>query len=374
VTRPGAAVRAADVDRIVTPVRPASTERLRIAVVAPVAQALPPTRSGSVESVTALLVEGLVADGHDVTLFATGSSRTSARLHATFARGYHDDPDLWPWEVCELMNLAAAVERADAFDVVHYQAEYAPISLALGRLSRAPLVTTLHHAPSAAEVAMWSRYPEAPFIAVSRVQAELLGSLNVIGTVHHAVDTDVFAPRGRPEGYLLFLGRFTEGKGVLQAVDIARRTDRRLLLAAAANEYYERTVAPLVDGRRVVHVGELGQTDKAALLAAADALLYPVQTGEPFGLVLAEAAACGTPVAALRRGAVPELVDDGVTGRAFATTEELVEGLAEVVALDRTRVRERAVERFRPARMVGEHVAAYRQVVAERRGLEGAAT
>jgi glycosyltransferase involved in cell wall biosynthesis len=351
-----------------------SADRLRIAVVAPVAQSVPPARSGSVESVTALLVEGLVDQRHDVTLFATGSSRTSAKLHATFARGYHEDPDLWPWEVSELMNLAAAVERADAFDVIHYQAEYAPISLAFYWLSRAPLVTTLHHAPSAPEVALWSRYPEAPFIAVSRAQAELLGGLNVIGTVHHAVDTAVFAPRGEPEGYLLFLGRFTEGKGVLEAIEIARRTERRLLLAAATNEYYQRAVAPLVDGERVVHVGELGQPDKVALLAKADALLYPVQTGEPFGLVLAEAAACGTPVAALRRGAVPELVEDGVTGRAFATVDELVEGLPGVLALDRARVRARGVERFGAARMIEGHVNVYRRLVAERRRVEQAAT
>jgi len=360
--------------RTVMPVRPESVDRLRIAVVAPVAQSVPPARSGSVESVTALLVEGLVDQSHDVTLFATGSSRTSAKLHATFARGYHEDPDLWPWEVCELMNLAAAVERADAFDVIHYQAEYAPISLAFSRLSHAPVVTTLHHAPSSSEVVLWSRYPDAPFMAVSRAQTELLGGLNVVGTVHHAVDTAVFTPGGQPEGYLLFLGRFTEGKGVLEAIDIARRTDRRLLLAAATNEYYERSVAPHVDGARVVHVGELGQSDKVALLARADALLYPVQTGEPFGLVLAEAAACGTPVAALRRGAVPELVDDGVTGRAFATVDELIEGLPEVLTLDRARVRARAVERFGAGRMVAEHVTVYRRLVAEHRRAEQVAT
>ena len=365
MTRAAAAARAG-AGRPVTPSRPDSAERLRIAVVAPVAQSVPPARSGSVESVTALLVEGLVDQGHDVTLFATASSRTSAKLHATFARGYHEDPDLWPWEVTELMNLAAAVERADAFDVIHYQAEYAPISLAFSRLSRAPLVTTLHHAPSPSEAALWSRYPDAPFIAVSQVQARLLAGLNVVGTVHHAVDTDVFSPRGPSEGYLLFLGRFTEGKGVLEAIEIARRTGRRLLLAAATNEYFERLVAPLVDGERVVYVGEVGQPDKAALLAHADALLYPVQSGEPFGLVLAEAAACGTPVAALRRGAVPELVDDGVTGRTFETLDELVAGLPDVLALDRAAVRARAVERFGAPRMVGEHVAVYRNVIAER--------
>jgi glycosyltransferase involved in cell wall biosynthesis len=183
----------------------------------------------------------------------------------------------------------------------------------------------------------------------------------------------VFTPRGRPEDYLLFLGRFTEGKGVLEAIEIARRADRRLLLAAAINEYYERAVAPLVDGERVVHVGELGQADKAALLAKAALLLYPVQTGEPFGLVLAEAAACGTPVAALQRGAVTELVDDGVTGRAFATVDELVDGLPDVLALDRTRVRARGVERFGAARMIEGHVAAYRRVIAERGRREQAA-
>ena len=337
---------------------------LRIAVVAPVAQALPPARSGSVESVTSLLVEGLVADGHDVTLFATRDSTTSARLHATFERGYHVDTELWPWEMCELMNLAAAVERSGAFDVVHYQAEYAPVSLAFAKLSAAPLVVTVHHAPSPSEVALWSSNPDAPFLAVSDAQAKLLAGLNVVGTVHHGVDTTLFMPRGDPGDHLVFLGRFTEGKGVLDAIGIARRAGRRLLLAAAPNDYYERAVAPRVDGESVVYVGELGLLDKAALLAGAAALLYPVQASEPFGLVLAEAMACGTPVAALRRGAVPELVEDGVTGGVFDTPDALAAGLPKVLALDRAIVRARAVERFDAKRMVDEHVAVYRRVLA----------
>jgi glycosyltransferase involved in cell wall biosynthesis len=339
---------------------------LRIAVVAPVAQAIPPARSGSVESVTSLLVEGLVSAGHDVTLFATRGSTTSARLHATFERGYHEDTELWPWELCELMNLAAAVERADAFDVIHYQAEYAPISLAFAKLSAAPLLVTVHHAPSPAEVALWSRVPGVPFLAVSDVQAKLLGGLDVVGTVHHAVDTAAFTPRADPEGHLVFLGRFTDGKGVREAIDIARRAERRLVLAAARNDYYERVVAPLVDGERVVYVGEVGLRDKAALLANAAVLLYPVRADEPFGLVLAEAMACGTPVAALRRGAVPELVEHGVTGGVFDTVDDLVAGLPGVIALDRARVRARAVERFGARRLVDEHVAVYRRLVAAR--------
>jgi len=344
----------------------ASGERLRIAIVGPVAQSIPPARSGSVESVTSLLTEGLVAAGHDVTLFATGTSETSAKLHATFPRGYHQDTDLWPWELCELLNLSAAVERADDFDVIHYQAEYAPASLAFTRVSRTPLVVTVHHAPSAPEVALWSKVPEAPFIAVSRAQAERLTGLNVVGTIHHAVDVGTLRPHPDPGGDLLFLGRFTEGKGVLEAIDVARRTGRRLLLAAAENEYYREAVAPLVDGESVVYVGELGPDEKVDALGRAAALVYPVQASEPFGLVLAESMACGTPVAALRRGAVPELVDDGVTGASFETLDALVEGLDEVLALDRARVRERAVQRFGPDRMVAQHVAVYARLAAAR--------
>jgi glycosyltransferase involved in cell wall biosynthesis len=332
---------------------------MRIAVVGPVAQAIPPVRSGSVESVTSLLTEGLVAAGHDVTLFATGSSETSAKLHATFPLCYHEDTELWPWELCELMNLAASIERAGDFDVIHYQAEYAPMSLAFTRVSATPVVVTVHHAPTPAEVALWSRYADAPFIAISETQKGLLDGLNVAGVVHHAVDLEVFAFRPVPEDYLVFLGRFTPGKGVVPAIEAARRAGRPLVLAAAENDYYREVVAPLVDGESVVYAGEVGSEAKSLLLGGARALLYPVQESEPFGLVMIEAMACGTPVAALRRGAVGELVEEGVTGAAFNTLDDLVDGLPGVMALDRSCVRAGAVERFGPQRMVREHIDVY---------------
>ena len=341
---------------------------MRIAVVGPVAQALPPVRSGSVESVTALLTEGLVARGHDVTLFAAGSSTTTATLHATFPLGYHEDPELWPWELCELLNLAAAVERAADFDVIHCQAQYQPLSLAFTHLSPVPLLVTVHHAPTPSEVALWSRAPGARFVAISEAQRGLLAGLNVVGTIHHAVDTRVFVPHPRPDDHLVFLGRFTEGKGVLQAIEVARRTGMRLVLAAAANEYYADVVAPLVDGTQIVYAGELGLADKVSLLGRARALIYPVQASEPFGLVLAEAMACGTPVAALRLGAVPEIVEDGVTGGVFGTLDELVAGVPRVVTLDRSRVRSRAVERFGADRMVDAHAELYSDLVGARAG------
>lgn len=350
-----------------TPAVRALDRPLRIAQVAPVAQSVPPDRSGSVETLTALLADGLVARGHDVTLFATGTSTTTARLHATFPRGYHVDPDIWPWELCELFNLAAAVERAEAFDVIHYQAEYYPMSVALTRLSRTPIVQTLHHAPTAAEVALWSRYPDAPFVAVSRAQAHLLAGLNVVATVHHGVDVGTFPFRGVPGDHLLFLGRFTEGKGVLAAIEVARRTGLPLVLAAAENDYYRDVVAPLVDGRHVVYVGEVARADLAALLGGARALVYPPQTGEPFGLVLVEAMACGTPVAALDRGAVSEIVEPGTTGGVFDSIDALVAGLPTVLALDRAHVRARAVERFSADRMVDGYVDVYAKLAAANR-------
>jgi glycosyltransferase involved in cell wall biosynthesis len=333
-----------------------------------VATTIPPPKSGSVELMASLLTEGLVARGHDVTLFATAGSKTTAKLHATYPRGYWHDESMWPWELYEMLNLTAAVERAADFDIIHYEAKYYPMSLAFTRLSPTPIVQTLHHAPSEVEVRLWSRYPEAPFVAISKEQSRLLSGLNVVGTVLHGIDTDSFVFRKEPDDYLLFLGRFTEGKGVLQAIEIAKRVGMRLILAAGDDEYYREHVAPHVDGTRVIYYGEADHAAKVKLYGGARALLYPIQTCEPFGLVLAEAMACGTPVAALDRGAVREIVDDGVTGIMFENLEHMANGLSRVLDLDRCRVRERAVARLGVDRMVDEYVAVYRRIVEAPRG------
>jgi glycosyltransferase involved in cell wall biosynthesis len=337
---------------------------LRIAQIAPVATALPPTGSGSVELISSLLTEGLVQRGHDVTLFATGDTKTSARLSAAYPRGYWHDTSMWPWELYEMLNLASAVERAAEFDVIHFQAAYYPLSLGFARLSPVPLLQTLHHSPSPEEVRLWSRYPEAPFVAISNEQARLLAGLNVVATVLHGIDTDSFRFSNAPDDYVLFLGRFTDGKGVVQAIEIAKGAGLRILLAAPEDEYYHAKVAPLVDGKRVVYVGEVGHDQKVALLGGARAMLYPVQSGEPFGLVLAEAMACGTPVAALDRGAVREVVEDGVTGIVFSDEASMQQGLSRVFALDRHRVRDRGIARFGAMRMVDEYIGVYERLIA----------
>lgn len=337
---------------------------LRIAMVAPVAQSIPPEKSGSIETLTAQLVDGLVARGHVVTLFATGTSRTTARLEARFARGYREDPTLWPWEFCEVANIAAAVAVSGDVDVVHCQAEYAPLSLPFTALCQAPMIHTVHHLPQASEVALWDRDPDAVFSAVSQAQAAALQPLRVLGVVPHGVDTDVCVPGDRVTDALLFLGRFTEGKGVLPAIEVARRTGQRILLAAEANDYFRAHVAPLVDGDRVQYIGELSATDKVQVLQSSSALIYPVQQPESFGLVLAEAAACGTPVVSLNAGAAAELVQDGVTGVVCRSVDEMVARLPLALALDRMRIRRHAEARFSLRRMTEGYEALYRQQVA----------
>jgi len=316
---------------------------------------------------TSLLTEGLVARGHHVTLFATADSKTAATLHANFEHGYWDDPGMWPWELYEMLNLASAVERAHEFDIIHYEAAYYPISMAFTRLSPTPIAQTLHHAPGAAEVALWSRYRDAPFVAISNEQARLLSGANVIGTVLHGIDTARFTFRETPDDYVLFLGRFTAGKGPIQAIQVARRAGLKLILAAAEEDYYREHVAPLVDGTQVVYFGEADFDAKVKLFGGARALLYPIQAGEPFGLVLAEAMACGTPVAALDRGAVREVVDDGATGIVFDNLDDMVNGLPQVFSLDRRAVHDRAVAKFGVERMVREYETMYRRIIAAAR-------
>ncbi|HTU60575.1 MAG TPA: glycosyltransferase, partial [Polyangiales bacterium] len=254
-------------------------------------------------------------------------------------------------------------ERHTAFDVIHYQGAYFPMSLAFSRLLPVPVVQTLHHQPHPSQLRLLQHYPEAHYVAISEYQAQALAGLRDVSIIPHGLDTARFPFGEKPEEYVAFLGRFIPGKGALEAIEVARRAGVRLLMAAAETDYYHQQIAPHIDGEHIQHLGELDFAAKTQLLANARALIYPVQTPEPFGLVLVEAMACGTPVAALSCGAVPELIAPGLSGQIFEDLDGLVEGLQQVYALDRARVRDHAQRNFDARKMVDAHEVLYRRLV-----------
>src|SRR5262245_38876009 len=348
------------------------SRRLKIAHVAPVATTIPAAKSGSVEMVSALLTEELVRRGHEVTLFATGRTVTSAQLFATFPNGYWENADMWPWEHYELAHLATACERADQFDVIQYQAAYYPMSLSFTRLIKTPMAHTLHHQPHPEQRDLWLCYPEANLVAISNYQRGALEGLNCAAVIPHGLDLQNFRFSEKPDDYLVFLGRFTDGNGPLQAIEVAKRAGMRLMMAASESGYYYEAIEPLVDGRQIVYLGELGHKEKVELLGGARAMVYPMQVGEPFGLVLIEAMACGTPVAALAKGAAPEIVIDGVSGYATETLDELVDKLPLVMDLPREAVRRHAEAHYSVEAMTDSYEALYHRLVAERENRDAA--
>jgi glycosyltransferase involved in cell wall biosynthesis len=339
-------------------------QRLRIAQLAPIAMAVGAREGDSIEQLVSLLTEELVRRGHDVTLFATGDSETSASLRSRYPRGYEHDGSLWDWRFHETMHAAWALEHAAEFDLVHSHAYH--FALPFTRFVLTPVVHTYHVEPSPEVVRAFGRYPEANLVAVSRFQRGCFRQLDSVPVIHHGIDTGAFrfvAERGE---YLLFLGRMLPDKGPLDAIRAARELELPLVLAGPAGEHFHADVDPFVDGRRVVYAGRVGGRKRNELLAGAAALLYPIRYPEPFGLVLVEAMACGTPVAAVGIGAVPELVDEGVTGSCASSAEQLAGAVRAALALDRARVRATAVARFDYRRMVDDYEQLYRRVVWER--------
>ena len=340
------------------------SEHLRIAQVAPVAMPVEPAKGDSIEQLVWLLSEELVRRGHAVTLFATGDSRTSARLSSVYPRGYDHDEDLWDWYFHETMNAAAAFERADDFDVVHCHDYH--FALPFAWTTATPVVHTYHVEMNPDVLAAYASYPDVRLVAISDFQRSRLAALPNVSVIRHGIDTRAF-PFGATRGdHLLYLGRMIEDKGPLEAIRVAAELDMALVLAGPGGEWFDAEVAPRVDGERVRYLGPVDVAQRNELLAGAGALLFPVVYPEPFGLVTIEAMACGTPVAATRVGAVPEIVDEGITGSCADSPAGLAEAVSRALLLDRARVRERAVERFDYHRMVDEYEALYASAVAER--------
>jgi glycosyltransferase involved in cell wall biosynthesis len=316
--------------------------------------------SDSVEGIVWLLSRELTRLGHEVTVFAAAGSEPCGELVVTLPGPYGTAGAPDDWQACEWINLCRAVEQSARFDVLHSHAYL--WGLPLQALSRAPLVHTLHVTPYQSEARLWSLFPDAVVTAISKCQWSAFPDLRPAATIYHGVDPKEFPVRTEPEDYVCYLGRFTPGKGPLQAVRAAQTLGLRLLLAGPADDYYRRHVEPLVDDRWVVYAGYVSGRRRAELLGGARALLYPLQEPEPFGLVQVEAMLCGTPVAALDRGAVREVIDEGVTGYVATGADDFPRQVLRCFALDRRQVRARAQERFSAARMARDYASLYERV------------
>ncbi len=334
----------------------------RVAVLAPVAWRVPPRHYGPWEQFVSLLTEGLVEAGLDVTLFATGDSRTAARLDHVVDRGYEEDPSV-DAKVSECLHISEVFERAAEFDIIHNSFDFLPLSYS--GLVRTPVVTTIHGFSSERILPVYQKYDgRTHYVAIS--QADRHPSLTYAATIHHGIDTDAFALHPRPGRGLLFFGRIHPEKGTSEAIAVARRAGRPLVIAGIVGDrrYFDEEVAPRVDGRAVSYVGPVGPERRTALLGEAHALLHLIDFEEPFGFSVAEALASGTPVVAYRRGSMPELIDHGRTGFLVDNPAEAVAAVHAAGHLDRAAIRRRAVERFGRDRMVREYVAVYERLLA----------
>ena len=336
---------------------------MRIAQLAPTYERVPPHTYGGTELVVSLVTDGLVRRGHDVTLYATRDSLTEARLEGPVDRPYRygaDDDGVRHAEHAHLANVQAAFRDAvdGRFDVIHNHAGLEGVALAAW--SRTPVLTTTHNVWTEVGTAIWDLYPWAHH-QLSAAQATGYPARGRLAPVHHGIDLARYAARTTPSGSdapLAFLGRFSPSKGADVAVDVARRTGRRLLLAGKVDQgdraWFETQVEPHVDGECIRLVGEVDEPAKASLLAEAAALLFPIAWDEPFGLVVVEALAAGTPVIGMRRASVPELVDHGETGFVVDDADAMVRAVGQLDAIDRAHCRRVAERRFGADRMVDD--------------------
>jgi glycosyltransferase involved in cell wall biosynthesis len=332
---------------------------MKIALLGPIAWRTPPLHYGPWELITSLLAEGLAARGVDVTLFATLDSQTKATLDGVCPTGYEESPQI-DGRVWEAIHVAHALRRSGEFDLVHNHLDWLP--LAFSQHCAAPMLTTIHGF-SGGNILPAYRKADSSYVSIS--DSDRCPELDYVATVHHGIDLEAlpFDPDGG-DGLVAF-GRIHPDKGTHTAIEIARRAGRRLTLCGIVQDerYFREMVEPQIDGDRVVYLGSVGPADRGQILGGNAALLHPIEFAEPFGLSVVESMACGTPVVAYRKGSMPEVVDDGVTGRLVDTVDEAVEAVAGIGGIDRGGCRVRARERFGADRMVDDYLRVYRKVI-----------
>jgi glycosyltransferase involved in cell wall biosynthesis len=341
---------------------------LRIAQVAPLFESVPPRYYGGTERVVSYLTEELVRQGHDVTLFASGDSVTEAKLVAVCPRALRLDRSCVDPLAYQTLLLEKVFAEAETFDMIHFHTDY--LHFPLSRRTAIPQVTTLHGRLDLPDlVPLYREFADMPLVSISNVQRRPLPWANWKATVYHGLPDHLYAFREVPDDYLAFLGRISPEKRVDRAIEIAGRVGMRLRIAAKVDrvdrEYFESVIRPLLHNPLVEFLGEIGENEKAEFLGGARALLCPIDWPEPFGLVMIEAMACGTPVIAFRDGSVPELIEDGVNGFVVENMDQAVEAVGRLATLSRRECRESFVRRFRAERMAREYVSRYERLAVE---------
>lgn len=339
---------------------------LRIAQVAPLFESVPPKRYGGTERVVSYLTEELVHAGHQVTLFASGDSVTSAELVPMARTGLRLDDQVLDPLAHQVLMLETVSQRARDFDVVHFHWDY--LHFPLARRLGVPQVTTLHNRLDTPDLReLFREFRDLPLVSISRSHQGPLPWANWVASIHHGIPPELHTASYRPGDYFVFIGRVSPEKRLDRAIAIARRLGIPLRVGAKVEEkdraFYESEVLPLLGDPLIEFLGEIDEARKGELLRGALALLFPIDWPEPFGLVMIEAMACGTPVIAFRRGAVPEVLDDGVTGFVVDDLEAAVHAAKQAVQLDRRSIRRVFEQRFAAARMAGEYVSVYRTLI-----------
>jgi glycosyltransferase involved in cell wall biosynthesis len=342
---------------------------MRIAQVAPLWESVPPRLYGGTERLVSWLADKLSDLGHDVTLFASGDSVTKAKLIPVCRKALRLDPSCVDPLAHHVLMVENVFSRASNFDLIHFHIDY--LHFSLSRRANVPCLTTLHGRLDLPDlVPLFKRFRRHPVVSISERQRQPLPWLNWLGTVHHGLPADSLSLHPAEGQYLAFLGRTSPEKGLDQAIEIARRSGLRLKIAAkvdrADREYFAANIKPLLSSPLIDFVGEIGIAEKNEFLGNAKALLFPIQWPEPFGLVMIEAMACGTPVIAYPLGSVPEIVRDGVSGYVVQDIDEAVDAIGRLHQLDRRKVRRHFELNFTDERMANNYLKIYYELIAQR--------
>ncbi len=334
---------------------------MKIAMLSPIAWRTPPRHYGPWEQVVSWLTEGLVRKGVDVTLYATADSQTGAPLCAAAPRPYAEDSSLDP-KVWECLHIAALFEEAERYDLIHNHFDFLPLTYA--GLVRTPVVTTIHGFSSPRIMPVYQKYNgRVHYVSISNSDRD--PGLDYQATVHHGIPLEEFPFSPDPGRYLLFFGRIHRDKGAAEAVELARQTGHPLIIAGIIQDqdYFDRFVAPYLDNDRIKYIGSVGPADKGAILGGAMALVHLINFDEPFGLSVVEAMACGTPVLAINRGSMPELIHHGENGFLVKDLPEAKASLPRLKELSRQRCRESVETGFTVEVMVERYIEVYRQII-----------